>query len=266
MLLPEGYKQISNNIAFMILREDLSPNLFDTSLKLLFKQPSDKLLPLTGGRNDIFLSEVNKNFYVLLKLYSHGGLLKNLFSTKYYYFSNRFLNEFYLYTSTLKNNIPVPEYLGGFWIKRHGLYKCGVITQYLSDTVTLENYLRIKTHTNSEKYDILIKCGRTIRTMHNIGILHNDLQIRNILINPAEKSVYLIDFDNAKKLPSINLFNRTQNLLRLKRSFFKRDISIDFFSILLNGYDISDLSSYSYFFSYPHIQWIKVKKFFNKKQ
>ena len=256
--LPTGYKILSNTIAHVILREDLSPDLFDIVSDILSNSISNKLIPLSGGRNKIFLFKLNTNSSVLIKQYSHGGISEKFFP-KLYFLSNRFLHEFYMYINILKDNLPVPEYLGGFWSKKLGFYKCGVITDYIPETYTLEELLKNNFFSIEEKYDILIKCGKIIKNMHDIGIFHNDLQIRNLLIDSKNKSVFLIDFDNAKKITTFNNYYRSQNLLRLKRSFIKRGISTDFFNILLKGYAISNLSFLAKLFSYPHIQWVNYK-------
>lgn len=261
----KGYNEFSNEFVSILLREDVHPVLLDNLLELLCCKSSGKLIKLPGGRNDIYLLNISKELSVLLKLYSHGGFFKYFFP-KYYFISNRFLHELQLYTDILKDNLPAPDYLGGFWMKRFGFYKCGVITRFISDTTTLENYLNDNFVSIEDKYDILIKCGKILRDMHDIGVFHGDLQIRNILIHPLEKAIYLIDFDKAKKMHSLNLFQRSQNLLRLKRSFIKRNINIVYFDTLVTGYGISDLSYTARLLSFPHIQWKNlINYFFNKR-
>ncbi len=260
MYLQKNYNEFYINNTSIILREDLSSDLYITPiLQFISNSSSEKWTPLTGGRDNIFLFEIDKNFLISLKLYSHGGIFKYLFP-EYLFFTNRFLNEFHLYRDILKNELPIPEYLGGFWRKEMGLYKCGVITRYISDTITLENFLNDVLTSIEDKYNILIKCGKAIKKMHDLGIFHYDLQIRNILVHKQSKSIYLIDFDKAKRMSPLNLFCRSLNLMRLKRSFIKRDITIDFFAHLVKGYGVSHLSFPAQLLSYPHIQWLKFKK------
>ncbi|MGC9053660.1 MAG: hypothetical protein ACP5KS_07215, partial [Candidatus Hydrogenedens sp.] len=128
--LPAVYKIFSNNMGHIVLREDLSHDLIEILSALLSNSTPDKLILLSGGRNNVFLYNFNTHFSILIKQYSHGGIYRNIFP-RYYFFSNRFLNEFYMYINILKNNLSVPEYLGGFWSKKFGLYKCGIITKYI---------------------------------------------------------------------------------------------------------------------------------------
>ncbi len=266
MYLQKDYKEFYINNTSIILREDILPDSLITSiLQLISNSSSEECIPLTGGRNNIFLLELDKNFPISLKLYSHGGIFKYLFP-KYYFFTNRFMNEFKLYKDILKNELPIPEYIGGFWKKELVFYKCGVITQYIPDTITLENFLNDISIPIEDKHDILIKCGKSIRKMHDLGVFYYDLQIRNILVHKQSKSIYLIDFDKAKRMPSLNLFRRSINLLRLKRSFIKRDITTDFFTQLVKGYGVSHLSFSAQLLSYPHIKWLNLNKIIFKSQ
>lgn len=266
MYFQKNYNEFYINNTSIILREDLASDLFITSiLQLISNSFSEKWTPITGGRDNIFLLEIDGNFPVSLKLYSHGGIFKYLFP-KYFFFTNRFLHEFHLYRDILKNELPIPEYLGGFWRKERGFYKCGVITRYISDTITLEIFLNDVLTPIEDKYHILIKSGKAIKKMHDLGIFHYDLQIRNILVHKQSKSIYLIDFDKAKRMPPLNLFCRSLNLMRLKRSFIKRDITIDFFAHLVKGYGIPHLSFSAQLLSYPHIQWLHLKKTIFKNQ
>jgi serine/threonine protein kinase len=58
------------------------------------------------------------------------------------------------------------------------------------DGLTLEDY--IKTHENY--YDILDKIIDGLQLMHKHHIVHNDLTLRNIMVD-RDKNVYFIDFD-----------------------------------------------------------------------
>lgn len=256
----KGYILQQHKNSFLLLKEDLPDEFVDISLDILKYGSSKQLISLTRGRNGVFLFQLGDRMQALFKLYSHGGIFCNIFSNSLL-FTNRFLHEFNLYINILKNNLPVPEYLGGFWIKKYGLYKCGIITKYIPSATTLEEFLNSDSFPLSKKQKILNQCGSIIRKMHDTGILHNDLQLRNILIDTDTNSIFLIDFDKAKSKTNLNNFYRSQNLLRLKRSFIKRNIDLTFFNILLSGYGISSLSIYAQLLAYPHIKWIKFKKY-----
>ncbi|HOV32892.1 MAG TPA: lipopolysaccharide kinase InaA family protein [Candidatus Hydrogenedens sp.] len=262
---PKGYMLQENNNVFILLREDLPAEFVDISLNIIKNSVSEQLTLLNHGRSGVFLFHSKENIQALFKLYTHGGNFSNFFS-KFYFMTNRFLHEYYLYIDKLRNNIPVPDYLGGFWIKKYGLYKCGIITKYIPYAITLEEFLNSDSFLLSKKQEILNQCGSVIKKMHDIGILHNDLQLRNILIDTDSNSIFLIDFDKAKFKTNLNNFYRSQNLLRLKRSFIKRDIDLNLFNLLLSGYGISNLSIFARLFAYPHLKWVKLKKYLSLTQ
>jgi hypothetical protein len=170
---PKGYILQQNKDFFLLLKEDLPQEFVDISLNILKKGSSEQLTLLTRGRNGIFLFQPSEKNQTLFKLYTHGGTLGNFF-LNVYFLTNRFLHEFDLYINKIKNNLPTPEYLGGFWIKKYGLYKCGIITKYIPSANTLEEFLNSDSFSLSKKQEILNKCGSVIKEMHDIGILHNE--------------------------------------------------------------------------------------------
>ena len=115
----------------------------------------------------------------------------------------------------------------GFW------YQGAVATQELPARNLLE-YLQ-----SPQGYpprSILQKCGSLIRDMHDLGVFHPDLQIRNILVSMNATLVYLIDFDKAKRYRRLSDSQRACNLLRLKRSFAKNNVAMEHFETLCEGY------------------------------
>ena len=82
--------------------------------------------------------------------------------------------------------------------------------------------------------ETLRRAGNVIKEMHNAGIFHADLQLRNILVE--NDTVLLIDFDNASVHSKLSLLQRQRNLLRLKRSFIKNHIPLAYFDALAASY------------------------------
>lgn len=76
------------------------------------------------------------------------------------------------------------------------------------DGLTLEDY--IKTHENY--HDILDKIVNGLQLMHNHHIVHNDLTLRNIMVD-KDKNVYFIDFDYAIISNQVDDFDYNYNML-----------------------------------------------------
>jgi 3-deoxy-D-manno-octulosonic acid kinase len=63
------------------------------------------------------------------------------------------------------------------------------------------------------------RIGAGIRRFHDHGVIHADLNARNILVDAAD-TVFLIDFDRARRIPGASA-QFAANLERLRRSFDK---------------------------------------------
>jgi len=63
----------------------------------------------------------------------------------------------------------------------------------------------------------------TIADMHDAGIVHADLNLKNLLVRDAfdEPEAFVIDFDRARLAGRLGLGERMRNLLRLDRSVLK---------------------------------------------
>ncbi len=67
------------------------------------------------------------------------------------------------------------------------------------------------------------RIAAAVSSMHDAGILHADLNLKNVLVRDAfdEPEVFIIDFDKARLVPGLSLRQRMSNLLRLDRSVVK---------------------------------------------
>ena len=75
--------------------------------------------------------------------------------------------------------------------------------------------------------------AQAIAQLHEVGIVHADLNLTNILVRVAvdTPAVLLIDFDRARVFPSpLARHWRERNLRRLRRSLDKLDPAGQFFS------------------------------------
>jgi 3-deoxy-D-manno-octulosonic acid kinase len=62
-------------------------------------------------------------------------------------------------------------------------------------------------------------CGATLRRFHAAGVVHADLNARNILVGP-ERAIHLVDFDRAR-IREGDATGFRRNLARLRRSLEK---------------------------------------------
>ncbi len=143
--------------------------------KLLFKSPTSQIYLESDGDG--------KNVQVVKILNSPHPSAELV---------SQFLNEY-----ELTKNIAVPGV-------RKALQKTKVqnqdalILEYV-DGVTMEEYMDIEKPSLKEKLGFLISLAGTVDGIHQQGIIHKDLNPRNILI-AKDKSVKIIDFGNSTKL------------------------------------------------------------------
>ncbi|MBO1223261.1 MAG: hypothetical protein JYX80_02420 [Candidatus Scalindua sediminis] len=112
------------------------------------------------------------------------------------------------------------------------LYKCKLVSKEITDTVDLMELL-LRSDKNSllaRKRQIISEVAKAIKEMHDVGIYHADLHLKNILIQPTGNGtfkVYIIDLDKSRQFGEIGLNRRRKNILRLDRSLekFKRNAS-----------------------------------------
>ncbi len=63
-----------------------------------------------------------------------------------------------------------------------------------------------------------------VRRLHDLGGVHPDLHIQNLLVDPERFRVWIVDLDKARRAPTIGTRERVRELARLYRSLLKRDL------------------------------------------
>lgn len=181
-----------------------------------------------GGRAEVSAFPLDDGEGILRE-YRRGGWVARWLHDGF--LRNRMVKEFEIVTPYYHEGGPVPQPLGVRWT-RSGLFVRGAIATRRVAGITLLDYLRQEKDGGVDR--VLRAAGEAIRHMHDYGILHADLQLKNILASPEE--IWLIDFDRARKGRQVGRVSRSRNLLRLRRSFEKHGIALDNFATLLDGY------------------------------
>lgn len=179
-----------------------------------------------AGRGQVSRFPLDKGEAVLRR-YRRGGLVARISTDAF--LGNRMLAEFRMIATLHKKGFSVPEPVGVAWERRGLLFRGSIATRSLT-AVTLLDYLREP----GDKKATLELCGRRIREMHDHGVWHADLQVKNIMTDGTK--VWILDFDNARRVSSLSSRSRSRNLLRLRRSLEKHGQSLDNFDAILEGY------------------------------
>jgi tRNA A-37 threonylcarbamoyl transferase component Bud32 len=89
-------------------------------------------------------------------------------------------------------NLPVPEPVAA-WVVRRGLaYQADIITVYIPHTRALSALLR----GDSVPESLWRQIGRMLGEFHDFGVDHPDITAHNILVD-SDLRPFLVDFDNA---------------------------------------------------------------------
>lgn len=190
----------------------------------------------SAGRGNIYLFPLEEH-QGIVREYRRGGLI-GLILKKHYFLDNRPIRELEVWCHAYEYDVPVPVPLGVMW-QVHWPFVSGTIATQYFPSKHLQEFLESKPQADKRK-SALLKTGKAIRKMHAAEIVHADLQVRNILVEPTGV-VSLIDFDNSKIVYGIRDRARHRNLLRLKRSFEKNDLDPNDFNTICEGYGIDSL-------------------------
>ena len=155
---------------------------------------------------------------VVLRRYLRGGLIARISRDRYLFTGwarSRPVAEFRVLERLAAAGLPVPAPLAAGLRRRGLLYTGGLITRRIPGARPLADLLPDR----AQDTGLWRRVGAGVRRFHDAGLIHADLNARNILVD-AEGSVYLIDFDRARiRRGAERRFRR--NLVRLHRSLVK---------------------------------------------
>lgn len=197
----------------------------------------DRNFPRHGKRADanrkfgrgIYLSvpdPKNSDERFVIRNYRHGGLFGKLFGG-IFYGGDRPLNELHVNEVAARKGVPSAEVIAIARRKLWGIfYKADFISREITGAVDIVQFLKGSSPEFIQrcKKSVSFALARLIRDMHDAGIFHADLHLKNILLKGGkngEFNAYIIDLDKSAVLKELNTVQRMKNLLRLDRSLEK---------------------------------------------
>jgi tRNA A-37 threonylcarbamoyl transferase component Bud32 len=158
---------------------------------------------------------------MVLRKYSHGGLLR-AFTRTLFLFGSRSFRELALTEEIRSCGIPTIPTIGAIHHRIFfPLYQAYFLSMEVPHALDLSQYFsqigaRPSRDTFSTKRKMIRAVGHLIRQFHQAGFFHSDLQLKNILV--AGEQPLLIDFDRSYRKSALSTRERMKNLLRLNRS------------------------------------------------
>ena len=175
-----------------------------------------------------------------LRHYYRGGLVGKVINDQYLYTgmaNTRAAREFDLLKSMRSLGLPAPKPVAFRIIKRGLFYRADLLSSRIENASDLVGILSNKSINELLWQEI----GKVIKSFHQQGIYHHDLNAHNILVDANDK-VWLIDFDRGEQRQQRIKWQK-ENMARLRRSFQKESNRITNFQwceknwqALLSGY------------------------------
>ena len=163
----------------------------------------------------------------VVREFVHGGLLSGI-SGRLFLGRARMLRELRVCLHALSKGVPTCEPVGlriervlGPFVRAHYV---SIKIEGAADLLEVCRSIRAGQDMPPTKRRLLTNCiARAIAAMHDAGIWHADLNLKNVLVKnlACEPEVFIIDFDKAQILEDVPLRKRLGNLVRLDRSIVK---------------------------------------------
>jgi 3-deoxy-D-manno-octulosonic acid kinase len=224
--IPPGYVVHRIDATWLVLDEKLMPEL----VKLGLAEPNVRHTlfgsAIKRGRGSAPIVTVEGGTQAILRRYRHGGTLAGL-TGKLFFGPGRALKELDVTARAEALGAPVPHpLLLTLWPVAGPLWSAIIGTRMEDQSVELLQALREAPDRAKLRY-LLREAGSAVRRLHDAGVEHRDLQLRNILVTQEEnRRIVVVDLDRARfhARGTMATSKRARNLGRLARSALKEGL------------------------------------------
>jgi len=224
--IPSSFSLIQKGKVSLLLKEEYKNLLLKRGIEDLkiFLKKSSKTSHYLKGRTLHPSIPLENGLRMVLRQYSHGGLLRSI-TGNFYLFGMRSFQELALTEEIRSYGIPTIPSIGAI---HHRIFFPFYQAYFLSLEVPraldlIQYFQEMGTSPSRENLSLKRKtirsAGLLVRQFHQAGFFHGDLQLKNILV--AGDQILLIDFDRSYRKPALSIQERMKNLLRLNRSVEK---------------------------------------------
>ncbi len=192
-----------------------------------YLEQNNLIIKKMSGRGAVYFynwpsqNAVNTAPKLALRHYRRGGLVAKVSEDLFIYHGiqqTRCYQELAILAYLQEQGVSVPTPIAGLITQVGLFYKADIITQVIINAQELHETLQVKTLTPETWQQI----GLEIQRMHKAGVCHDDINVKNILLQEEDAAikVYIIDFDKCKIKPDGTW--KEANLARFKRSLVKQ--------------------------------------------
>lgn len=160
----------------------------------------------------------------LVRSYRHGGLFRHFSRDWFLAWPPRPFAELSITEQARQKGVLTADVVAAFVAYEWGpLYRGWLVTRELCNAVDLWCSVRKSRCTRSHGA-LMQRVGKAVRWMHDAGVYHADLNMRNLLVSYDPLDVYVIDFDKGRVMKgAVPAGLRRRNITRLLRSVKKLD-------------------------------------------
>ena len=246
--LPAYFSTLNKGKVTLYVKKEYENRMSDQDIDVLFdlcKEPSpgsnhadkNELNNSYQGRSTcktLLMESLGDESYIVRE-YWHGGMVGKIFKDLFCD-GMRPVRELSVCEAASKGGIKTTEIIAIIKCKVFGpLYKFRLITKEITESIDLIDLLlhsgesprRLLSGENQlfeQKKQIINELAKAVNDMHNVGIFHADLHLKNMLVKSDPGGgvhVYIIDLDKSKQYEKISLQRKIKNIMRLDRSVVK---------------------------------------------
>jgi hypothetical protein len=212
--VPAGFSRRELRGSALVLRDDVAQALVAAGVD----EPESlrsRAAATYEGRGRPFGVEVAGAGRVFVRQYLHGGALRGV-TGDLYRGDGRFLAELAVLVAAARGGVPVAEALGV--VSRPaslGLRHGWLLLREIPGAVDVLRFLE-SAPSAARRRAVLVSAGLAIRALHDAGIEHPDLHLKNLLLTPDGR-VLVLDLDRARRLPAVSREQRLDGLFRFDR-------------------------------------------------
>ena len=237
--LPAYFSTLNKGKVTLYIKKEYENRMSDQDIDGLFnlcKEPSpgsnhadeDELDDSYQGRSScktLLMDSLGDESFVVRE-YWHGGMVGKIFRDLFWD-GMRPVRELSVCEVASRGGIKTTEIIAIIKCKVFGpLYKFRLVTKEITESIDLIELLLHsgENHLFEQKKQIIYELAKAVNDMHNVGIYHADLHLKNILVKSDSGggvNVYIIDLDKSKQYEKISFQRKMQNIMRLDRSVVK---------------------------------------------
>jgi 3-deoxy-D-manno-octulosonic acid kinase len=153
----------------------------------------------------------------------HGGFLAPLLGDRFAG-RPRFYHEVALSRRLAGGGVRTPDVLAGVRYRAGPGHRADVATEQVSGADLVEVFFGERPPEGPARLAALEALGRLVRRLHDLGYVHPDLQLRNLLLTGAASTgphAWLLDVDTCRPMRGDRDAERARNLARFYRSWAK---------------------------------------------